>query len=147
MVEILVSKTEFELGVPTEKLAKQKRIEALEKTLKEAKEKKAKLFEEREEIKKAIGKEEKAQKERIETKGKKKARLLKKIGELTKIKPKKLDIDGAGRARLLKALIDKKKRPVSILRPVDDKIPSVFINGREQEQRKQLSFLGRGRLI
>ncbi len=143
MVEVTVPKTDFELGVPPEKLARQKRVESLQKTLKEAKERKEELLKEREEIKKAIGKEEKAQKETKERKEKRKAGLLKKIGELAKIKPKKLQIDAAGRARLLKALIDKKKRPVNVLARVEDKIPSVFT----RKDKHETSFLGKGRIL
>ena len=51
-----------------------------------------------------------------------------------------------GRRRLLQAVIAKK--PVSVLRRVEDKIPSVFVNGMHREEpRKQQSFLGKGRLI
>ncbi len=52
------------------------------------------------------------------------------------------------RTKLLQAITDKKKR-VSILARIEDKIPSVFINGekRQEPQRKQLSFLGKGGVL
>lgn len=53
-----------------------------------------------------------------------------------------------GRRKLLQQITEK-KRSVSVLRKVEDKIPSIFLNGerREEEPRKQLSFLGKGGLL
>lgn len=133
MVEVTVPKTEFELGVPEKK-----------KKLEETKERRGELIEEQKEVKKELTK---AQTVLTKRKLARKKKLLARLKNLVKIKPKKLEIDARGRARLLKALIEKKKRPVSILRRVEDKIPSVFINGKEEEPRKQLSFLGKGGLI
>ena len=51
-----------------------------------------------------------------------------------------------GRRKLLQAVTTKKR--VNVLARVEDKIPSVFVNGMHREEpRKQQSFLGRGRLI
>ncbi len=51
-----------------------------------------------------------------------------------------------GRRKLLQAVTTKKR--VNVLARVEDKIPSVFVNGiHREEPRKQQSFLGRGRLI
>lgn len=56
-----------------------------------------------------------------------------------------------GRQKLLQAIASKQRegRPVNILRRVSDKIPSVFIDGKEEEfmERKKLSFFGKGGLI
>ncbi len=111
-----------------------------------------KALERKESLKKQIKTIKKISKEippKIAKELRKKIRKLKKAGK----KKKKLELKAAlqaaiGRQRLLQALVAK-KRPVSILRRVEDKIPSVFINGihRGEQPRKQLSFLGRGRVL
>ncbi len=137
MVEIVTRRTDFELGVPESK-----------KRLEEAKQRKAKLLEERIEIQKELKKARKEQETIQKKKLKKKGDILKKIGKLTEAKPKGIKINEVARAKLLRELIQKKKRPVSVLRTVEDKIPSVFVNGKEREEpRKGLSFLGKGGIL
>ena len=127
-IEVKVPQTDFELGVPSER-----------RTLDEAKEKREELVKEQKDVKKEL---RKAQGILAKRKLVRKKKLLIRLKKLVEIKPKKSQIDAKGRARLLKAIIEK-KRPVSVLRRVEDKIPSVFTRKDEHET----SFLGKGKLI
>jgi len=49
------------------------------------------------------------------------------------------------RRKLLQAIISKQKRPVSVLRKVEDKIPNVLVKRRDEEIKP--TFMGKGRLI
>jgi len=130
-IEVKVPQTEFELGIPEER-----------RKLDEEKEKKAKLLEEQKEIKKGL---RKAQEVLAKKKLVRKKRLLAHLKKLVKIKPKKLGISPEGRARLLRELIQKRKRPVAILRRIEDKIPNVLVKRRDEEIKP--TFLKKGGLI
>lgn len=71
---------------------------------------------------------------------KKKKKALEK--ELLKKKKAALQAE-IGRRKLLQAIMERKK-PVSVLRRIEDKIPNVLIKKRHEEIKP--TFLGRGRI-
>ena len=72
---------------------------------------------------------------------KKKKKALEK--ELLKRKKAALQAE-IGRRKLLQAIIAQKK-PVSVLRRIEDKIPNVLVKRRDEEIKP--TFMGKGRLI
>lgn len=50
-----------------------------------------------------------------------------------------------GRKKLLQAIISERKKPVSVLKRIEDKIPNVLVKRRDEEIKP--TFMGKGRLI